>query len=106
NASTFAARVTTSTLSDIYSGVVSAIGTLKGPLHGGANEEAMKMLLEIGNPDHAEAWVLDALATKKKIMGFGHREYKTGDPRAAILTELGRELSEKLGDTKWYRIAN
>ncbi len=106
NASTFAARVTVSTLSDIYSGTLSAIGALKGPLHGGANEEAMKMLLEVGSPENAEAWVLDALATKKKIMGFGHREYKTGDPRAAILTEMGAEISEKLGDARWYKTAS
>lgn len=106
NASTFAGRVTVSTLSDIYSGTLSAIGALKGPLHGGANEEAMKMLLEVGSPENAEAWVLDALATKKKIMGFGHREYKTGDPRAAILTEMGAEISEKLGDTRWYKTAS
>jgi citrate synthase len=105
NASTFASRVTVSTLSDIYSGTVAAIGALKGPLHGGANEEAMKMLMEIGTPENAEAWVLDALATKKKIMGFGHREYKTGDPRAAILMDKGPEVSQKLGDDKWYRIA-
>jgi citrate synthase len=105
NASTFASRVTVSTLSDIYSGTISAIGTLKGPLHGGANEEAMKMLMEVGTPENAEAWVLDALATKKKIMGFGHREYKTGDPRAAILMDMSEEVSEKLGDKKWYRIA-
>ena len=105
NASTFAARVTVSTLSDIYSGVISAIGALKGPLHGGANEEAMRMLQEIGSVEGAEAWVLDALATKKKIMGFGHREYKTGDPRAAILTEMAPEISERLGDTKWNRMA-
>jgi 2-methylcitrate synthase/citrate synthase II len=105
NASTFASRVTVSTLSDIYSGTISAIGTLKGPLHGGANEEAMKMLMEVGTPENAEAWVIDALATKKKIMGFGHREYKTGDPRAAILMDMSEEVSEKLGDTKWYRIA-
>jgi 2-methylcitrate synthase/citrate synthase II len=106
NASTFTARVTTSTLSDIHSGVVSAIGALKGPLHGGANEEAMYMLKEIGSPDKAEAWVMNALATKRKIMGFGHREYKTGDPRAFILTEMGREVSEKLGDTTWYNTAS
>jgi citrate synthase len=105
NASTFASRVTVSTLSDIYSGTISAIGTLKGPLHGGANEEAMKMLMEVGTPENAEAWVMDALTTKKKIMGFGHREYKTGDPRAAILMDMSEEVSEKLGDTKWYRIA-
>lgn len=106
NASTFASRVTVSTLSDIYAGTVSAIGALKGPLHGGANEEAMKMLMEIGKPENAEAWVLDALETKKKIMGFGHREYKTGDPRAAILTEMSPEVSEKLGDSTWYQTAS
>jgi citrate synthase len=105
NASTFASRVTVSTLSDIYSGTIAAIGALKGPLHGGANEEAMKMLMEISSPETAEAWVLDALATKKKIMGFGHREYKTGDPRAAILTDMSGEVSEKLGDTRWQRTA-
>lgn len=105
NASTFASRVTTSTLSDIHSGVVSAIGTLKGPLHGGANEEAMKMLLEIGTPDKAEAYVLDALATKKKMMGFGHRAYKTGDPRAFLLTEKAKELCERTGNMNWYNTA-
>lgn len=106
NASTFSSRVTVSTLSDIYSGLVAAIGALKGPLHGGANEEAMRMLQEVGSPENAEAWVLDALATKKKIMGFGHREYKNGDPRAFILTAMGEEISEKLGDTKWYKTAS
>jgi citrate synthase len=106
NASTFASRVTVSTLSDLYAGTISAIGTLKGSLHGGANEEAMHMLLEVGSPENAEAWVLDALATRKKIMGFGHREYKTGDPRAAILTRMGAEMSQKLGDTKWYQTAS
>ncbi len=105
NASTFAARVTTSTLSDIHSGMISAIGTLKGPLHGGANEEAMKMILEIGTPDKAEAFTLNALATKRKIMGFGHRAYKTGDPRAFMLTEKGKELCERTGNEKWYEIA-
>lgn len=105
NASTFASRVTTSTLSDIHSGTVSAIGTLKGPLHGGANEEAMKMLQEIGTPANAEQWVLNALSSKRKIMGFGHRAYKTGDPRAFILTDMGRQISEKLGDTRWYETA-
>lgn len=106
NASTFTSRVTVSTLSDIYSGTLSAIGALKGPLHGGANEEAMKMLIEVGSPENAEAWVLDALATKKKIMGFGHREYKTGDPRAAILMEKGAEMSEKLNDSRWFQTAS
>ena len=80
NASTFSARVTVSTLSDIYSGIVAAIGTLKGPLHGGANEEAWKVLEQVGAPENAEQWIQDALARKERIMGFGHRVYKTGDP--------------------------
>ena len=105
NASTFSARVTTSTLSDIYSGIVSAIGALKGPLHGGANEEAMKMLMEISSADKAEAFIMDALAKKRKIMGFGHRAYKTGDPRAFILTEMAGKMSQQLGNTKWHDIA-
>ncbi len=105
NASTFAGRVTTSTLSDLHSGIVSAIGTLKGPLHGGANEEAMKMLLEIGTPDKAEAYTLDALAKKKKMMGFGHRAYKNGDPRAFLLTEKAGELCERTGNQKWHEMA-
>src|SRR5205807_2698726 len=81
NASTFAARVTASTLAGIYAAVTSACATLKGPLHGGANEESMKMLEEIGTPDRAEAWLKKKLATKEKIMGFGHRVYKKGDSR-------------------------
>lgn len=105
NASTFSARVTASTLSDLHSSIVSAIGTLKGPLHGGANEEAMKMLLEVGTPENAETWIKDALASKKKVMGFGHREYKSGDPRAAILREYGRELGERLGQPQWHQMA-
>ncbi len=106
NASTFANRVTVATLSDVYSGVITGIGTLKGPLHGGANEEAMKMLMEIGSPDNAEAWIRDALATKKKIMGFGHREYKKGDSRAFYLTKVGKEIGRRKGDTKWGDIAD
>jgi citrate synthase len=105
NASTFAARVTVSTLSDLYSGVVSAIGTLKGPLHGGANEAAMAMLLEIGEPDRAAEWVREALAAKKKIMGFGHREYKKGDERAKIVKKYGVELGERLNNRKWTEIS-
>jgi citrate synthase len=105
NASTFAARVTVSTLSDLHSGVVSAIGTLKGPLHGGANEAAMEMLLEIGEKGKAAPWVRDALAQKKKIMGFGHREYKKGDERAKIVRRYAVELGERLGDTKWTEIS-
>src|SRR5258707_103590 len=79
------ARVTSSHLSGIYSSIMAAIGTLKGPLHGGANEQVMRMLLEIGSPEHVEAWIDDALAAKRKVMGFGHRVYKGGDPRARIL---------------------
>lgn len=105
NASTFAARVTVSTLSDIYSGIVAAVGTLKGPLHGGANEEAWKVLVEVGSPDNAEHWIHDALATKKRIMGFGHRVYKTGDPRARILKVWCRKLADEIGDDKWEKIA-
>ena len=105
NASTFAARVTVSTLSDIYSGIVAAIGTLKGPLHGGANEEAWKVLEQVGTPENAERWIQDALARKERIMGFGHRVYKTGDPRAVILKEDCRRISAEIGDDRWERIA-
>jgi citrate synthase len=106
NASTFACRVTVSTLSDLYSGIVSGIGTLKGPLHGGANEEAMKMMLEIDDPAKAEEWIRDALATKKKVMGFGHREYKKGDSRAFYLSPKAKELGVQKGQTKWGQIAD
>jgi 2-methylcitrate synthase/citrate synthase II len=105
NASTFAARVTVSTLSDIYSGIVSAVGTLKGPLHGGANEEAWKVLEQVRTPENAEQWIQDALARKERIMGFGHRVYKTGDPRAAILKKYCRELAKEVGDDRWERMA-
>src|SRR5690606_24776100 len=106
NASTFACRVTVATLSDLYSGICSGIGTLKGPLHGGANEEAMRMLQEIGEPANAEAWIRDALVNKKKIMGFGHREYKKRDPRAIYLTKVAKELAAKKGQEKWSQIAD
>lgn len=111
NASTFAARVTVSTLSDLHSGVVSAIGALKGPLHGGANEEVMRMLLEIGEPENAEAWVRKKLTKtpenpKPRIMGFGHREYKRGDQRAQIVKHCTRELARRVGETKWTQIAD
>lgn len=105
NASTFANRVTVATLSDLYSGVVTGIGTLRGPLHGGANEEAMHMILEIGSPDKAQAWIDDAIATKKKIMGFGHREYKKGDSRAFYMSKVAKELGEEQGNTKFTEIA-
>jgi citrate synthase len=106
NASTFACRVTVSTLSDLYSGIVSGIGTLKGPLHGGANEEAMRMLLEIGSPANAEKWVRNALANKQKIMGFGHREYKKGDSRAFYMTKVAKELGERTNNQTWGQIAD
>jgi citrate synthase len=105
NASTFAARVTTATLSDMYSAIVSAIGTLKGPLHGGANEGVIKNLLEIGSVDKVEAWVKQALVEKKKIMGFGHRVYHTEDPRATHLREMSRKLGERTGEKKWYEMS-
>jgi len=106
NASTFACRVTVATLSDLYSGIVTGIGTLRGPLHGGANEEAMKMLLDIGTPDKAQAWIDDALEGKKKIMGFGHREYKKRDSRAIYLTKVAKELGVEKGDTRFGDIAD
>lgn len=104
NASTFAARVTASTLSDFYSAVTSAIGALKGPLHGGANTEVMKMLLEIGDEAKVEAYVKEGMAAKKRFMGFGHRVYKTVDPRAQVLRRMARQLGEA-GEPKWYRMS-
>jgi len=105
NASTFAARVTVSTLSDLHSGIVSAIGTLKGPLHGGANEEAWKVIESVGAPEKAHQWVLHALARKERIMGFGHRVYKTGDPRARILKVHCQAIAKEIGDDRYERIA-
>jgi 2-methylcitrate synthase/citrate synthase II len=104
NASTFAARVTASTLADMYAAVTSACATLKGPLHGGANEESMRMLDEIKTPDRAEKWMMDALAQKKKIMGFGHRVYKKGDSRVPIMREIGRDLGKRVGKEQWIPI--
>jgi citrate synthase len=105
NASTFAARVTVATLSDMYSGVVSGIGTLKGPLHGGANVGVMKMLLEIGDVDRAETWIKNALAQKKRVMGFGHRVYHTEDPRATHLRQLSEQLGQEAGELKWFEMS-
>jgi citrate synthase len=105
NASTFSARVTISTLSDMYSAITSAIGTLKGPLHGGANEEVIHMLKEIGSEDEVDAYIDDQLAQKKKIMGIGHRVYKTLDPRAPHLRAMAVKLSEKIGEPKWIRMS-
>jgi citrate synthase len=101
NASTFAARVIVSTLSDMHSGVAGAIGALKGPLHGGANEKVMDILQAAGGPATAEAWTKAALARKERIMGFGHRVYKAGDVRAGILKEYARRAAVAAGDTKW-----
>ena len=105
NASTFSARVTISTLSDMYSAITSAIGTLKGPLHGGANEEVIHMLEEIGDEKNVDAYIDKQLAQKKKIMGIGHRVYKTLDPRAPHLRAMAVKLSEKIGDPKWIRMS-
>ena len=105
NASTFAARVTVATLSDIYSGVTSAIGALKGPLHGGANEAVMAMLEEIGTADNVTSYINEKLANKEKIMGFGHRVYKNGDPRAKHLQKMSQELGKITGNLNWYNMS-
>jgi citrate synthase len=105
NASTFTARVIASTLSDMFSAITGAIGALKGPLHGGANEEAMKMLEEVGDPANAERYIKERLGRRERIMGFGHRVYKTEDPRATHLRRLSRELGERKGDTRWFDIS-
>lgn len=105
NASTFAARVTAATKADIYSAVTSAIGTLKGPLHGGANTEVMKMLAEIEEPSRAREWVVARLDAKKKIPGFGHRVYRCEDPRATILREYAGTITKAAGEGKWLEIA-
>ncbi len=105
NASTFTARVIAATLSDMYSAVAGAIGALKGPLHGGANERVMNMLLEVGDTSAAEEWVKNALAEKKKIMGFGHRVYRTEDPRATHLRRMSEDLGRETGETKWFEMS-
>lgn len=105
NASTFSCTVTASTLADMYSIITAGIGTLRGPLHGGANEAALKTIMEVGDPSNAEAYVTEALAQKKRIMGFGHRVYKTWDPRYVILKELGRELAVKENQEKLFETA-
>ena len=105
NASTFSARVTISTLSDVYSAITAAIGTLKGPLHGGANEGVIQMLEEIGSEDRVDAYIEEQLAQKKKIMGIGHRVYKTLDPRAPHLQRMAIKLSGQLGEPKWIKMS-
>jgi citrate synthase len=105
NASTFGATVAASTLADLYSTIVAAIATLKGPLHGGAIEAALNMIERIARPEAAEEFVLNTLRNKDKVFGFGHRVYKTYDPRALILKEYARRLAEMQGDDTYYRIA-
>ena len=105
NASTFAARVTAATLADMYSAIVSATGALAGPLHGGANEQVMKMLQKIGEASRVEAYVTERLAAHLKIPGFGHRVYRTEDPRATHLREMSRELGDHIGNLRWYEIS-
>ena len=105
NASTFAARVAASTLADVHGAITAALATLKGPLHGGANEAVMKTLEEIGGVSRVEGFVVEALASKKKLMGFGHAVYKTEDPRATHLRKMSRALGELRGETKWYQMS-
>jgi 2-methylcitrate synthase/citrate synthase II len=105
NASTFTARVVCSTLSDLHSAIVAAIGALKGPLHGGANEKVMAVLEAAGSPERAEAWVRQALARKERIMGFGHRIYKTGDVRVGVLKPYARQAAEAAGLVHWEETA-
>jgi citrate synthase len=105
NASTFSARVTSSTLGDVFSATVTALGTLKGPLHGGANEAAMNQFLEIGSIDNVESWFEHKMANKGRIMGMGHRVYKVEDPRSIILRKLAKDVAQSSGQTRWYDIA-
>jgi len=105
NASTFTGRVITSTLSDLHSSIAGAIGALKGPLHGGANERVMEVLAEVGTAENAEPWIRKALAEKRRIMGFGHRVYKEGDPRARFLKPLCQELATETGNEEMEEMA-
>ncbi len=106
NASTFAARVTASTLADLHGAITTAVATLKGPLHGGANEAVAAMLVEIGSPQRAENWVREALAKKRRVMGFGHRVLRQGDARSAIIQRHAERLSHLCGDNHWYETAS
>ncbi|MFN8791404.1 MAG: citrate synthase [Bdellovibrionales bacterium] len=105
NCSAFATRVTASSLSDLHSAIVSAIGALKGPLHGGANEQVMIMLKKIGTIERAQQFVKDALSAKEKVMGIGHRVYKNGDPRAAILRKMSEKMTREMGEGHWYEMS-
>ncbi len=105
NASTFTCIVVKSSMADVYSAVVAALGSLKGPLHGGANQRVMKMLKEIGSLDNVDPWLDDAVAKKKKIMGFGHRVYKAMDPRAVILHDYAKKITKRAGTEEWLQMA-
>ncbi len=105
NASTFTTRVVTSTTSDLYSAVAAGVGALKGPLHGGANEQVMYMLKEINSTDQAKQWMLDKIASKEKIMGFGHRVYRKGDSRVPSMKKAMHQISEEVGESKWKEIS-
>ncbi|MBC7898782.1 MAG: citrate synthase [Saprospiraceae bacterium] len=105
NASTFTTRVVAGTLADMYGAVTAGIAALAGPLHGGANTNVMKMLIDIGDPAKIDAWVDEALAEKRKIMGIGHAVYKTEDPRATWLRKFSKQMAEKKGETKWYEMS-
>jgi citrate synthase len=105
NASTFSARVTASTLTDLHGAITAAVATLKGPLHGGANEAVASMLLDIGHPERAESWLREALAQKRRVMGFGHRVLRQGDARSTIIQRHAERLSQLCGDSRWYEMA-
>ena len=105
NASTFAARVAAATETDIHSAITAAIGTLKGPLHGGANQEVIKMLIQIAKPENVEPTLTKMFAEHKKVMGFGHRVYKTEDPRATHLRKMSEELGKRNGELKWFQMS-
>jgi len=105
NASTFAARVSAGTLANMYAAITAAIGTLSGPLHGGANEQVMRMIMRVGNVDNAEPYIRNALEHKERVMGFGHRVYRTEDPRATHLRAMSEDLGKRTGDSRWYEIS-
>jgi citrate synthase len=105
NASTFAARVTAATLADMHAAITAAVAALKGPLHGGANQDVMNLLLECGTPDAAERKVREMLSSGQKVPGFGHRVYRTFDPRATFLRKMSKQLGEDAGNTKWYEMS-
>jgi citrate synthase len=105
NASTFTSRVVISSMSDMYSAITAAVGSLKGPLHGGANSEVMSTLLSIGSIDKVEPYVMDRLAKKEKVMGFGHRVYHTYDPRARILSRYSQQLAQQTNNSKWFEMS-